>query len=142
MAVIFVLELLQNLWQFAEDNAEIATYLVALMTAAAGGVAWFGRKALKRFARRQKRLPEPVDTFPFAVIPVNSTDVEQRIYASKQQTKDNPLAAFNIPYQQRLSTQVVQQVLMERIEAKRWLLILGQTGLGKTREAASASADA
>ncbi len=139
MAVIFVLELLQTLWQFALDNAEIAIFL---MTATAGAAAWAGKNAWKRFARRQKRSPELVDTFPFAVIPVNSTDVEQRIYASKQQTKDNSLAAFNIPYQQRLSTQVVQQVLMERIEAKRWLLILGTDRTGEDARGRCASADA
>ena len=127
-----MLELLQNLWQFALDNAEIA---ISLTTATAGGAAWFGEKARKRFVRRKKRLPVPVDTFPFTVIPPNATDLERQIFASKQQTPDDPLADFNIPYQQRVSEQDTQQVLMERLEAKRWLLILGPTGLGKTREA-------
>ncbi|MEM8503854.1 MAG: tetratricopeptide repeat protein [Cyanobacteria bacterium P01_D01_bin.1] len=127
-----MLELFQTLWQFALDNAEIAIFL---MTATAGGAAWFGKQAWQRFARRKKRLPLPVDTFPFTVIPPNTADVERRIYASKQQTPDDPLADFNIPYQQRVSEQDTQQVLMERLEARRWLLILGPTGLGKTREA-------
>lgn len=53
-----------------------------------------------------------------------------------QQTQDDPLANFNISYQQRRAGESVQQTLMEKVRAGKWLLILGRTGLGKTREVA------
>ncbi|PZU93721.1 MAG: hypothetical protein DCF32_23130 [Leptolyngbya sp.] len=52
------------------------------------------------------------------------------------QANDDPLADFNIPYQQRRPDLIVQEQLEGRLDVHRWLLILGPTGLGKTRESA------
>ena len=128
---MFFVNLLKDLWQFALDNAEIAVFLA---TCAMGGLTWFGQKTWKRFKRQRLRILD-IDTFPFEVISPGREDVVQQIYGSAQQAKDDPLADFNIPYQQRSLEEDVQQVLMARVRTQ-WLLILGATGLGKTREAA------
>lgn len=46
------------------------------------------------------------------------------------------IADFRIPYQRRLANHDLQQQLEQELKKFRWLLILGRTGLGKTREAA------
>ncbi|MEL7358829.1 MAG: hypothetical protein AAFY54_11170 [Cyanobacteria bacterium J06648_10] len=127
-----MLEFLQKIWQFALDNADIA---LAIVGATTGGLGWLGSKLRKRLKQKKAQLAI-TDTFPFEVIRPKSSDVVQRIYGSRQQTLNDPLADFNIKYQQRLAALDMQQVLMERLLVKGWLLILGRTGLGKTREAA------
>jgi tetratricopeptide (TPR) repeat protein len=69
------------------------------------------------------------------VIEPNCPNVVQRIYDSREQTEDDPLADFNIPYVQRREDEDVLAELRTSL-AGSWLLILGPTGLGKTRVAA------
>jgi tetratricopeptide (TPR) repeat protein len=129
---MFLLELFHKGWAFALANADL---LVPLVTAAGGGLVWLGPRTWKQLQRRKKLRVAAVDTFAFEVIGPNSSDVVQRIYGSRQQTKDDPLADFNIPYVQRLGERAVLAELRMSLE-RGWLLILGPTGLGKTREAA------
>ena len=122
---------IQEIWQFVQDNGDAITLLVL---PAVSGLLWFGKKNWRRLRRRRLRIAD-VDTFPFDIILPNSHDVVQRIYGSTQQTKDDPLADFNIPYQQRIADRDVQQELMELVQSG-WVAVLGPTGYGKTREVA------
>ncbi|PSB32624.1 tetratricopeptide repeat protein [Stenomitos frigidus] len=81
--------------------------------------------------RFSPRIP-PLDTFPFEVIKPNS-DILKAVFGG---ARDNPLADRNIRYLQRVANQDIQTELEAQLEESRWVLILGQTGLGKTREAA------
>jgi len=51
-------------------------------------------------------------------------------------SEHNPLADYRIPYQERQPNRSVRQELESAFLEKNWVLILGKSGLGKTREAA------
>ena len=71
------------------------------------------------------------DTFPFEVIKPNS-NVAKIVLRGED---GDPLADRNIPYQTRTEGKSVRRELEHALEEKRWLLLTGRTGLGKTREA-------
>jgi len=78
----------------------------------------------------------PIDpSFPFEVIKPRNDGVLKTLMGADQ-ADDDPLADFNVPYQQRQSDVLAQEQLDGLLDVHRWLLILGRTGLGKTREAA------
>ncbi len=82
--------------------------------------------------RKQRRVSKfPVETTPFEVLSPNS-DILSIVFSGD---KKNPLADAGIKYQQRLSDRDIKQELIKQLETNSWLLILGRTGLGKTREA-------
>ena len=101
-----------------------------------GGGSIFSLIANRRQQRlkRQRNRELPSGDFPFEVIPSNSSTVLKRLMPSSNE--DDPLADANIPYLQRQSNRHVRQELERAFEEKSWILILGRTGLGKTREAA------
>ncbi len=94
-------------------------------------VAFFKSIAAYLQQRLRPRIP-PLDTFPFEVIKPNS-DVLKAVFGG---AKDNPLADRNIRYVQRVADRDMQQELEAQLEESHWIIILGETGLGKTREAA------
>lgn len=53
-----------------------------------------------------------------------------------EESRKKPLANSRIPYQKRLFERNIQQELEKELQETGWLLIVGRTGLGKTREAA------
>jgi len=97
--------------------------LVVLLGALFNFIKW-----LVRFYRaRQLR----ADSFPFDVIRPYG-DVLPAILGDD----DSPLADRNIKYQSRIPGRNIRRELEELLEKRGWVLILGRTGLGKTREAA------
>ncbi|PSN11192.1 hypothetical protein C7293_25260 [filamentous cyanobacterium CCT1] len=114
----------------AWENPDWFIYGLTVLSAS-GFAAW--RWLLPRL--RSSTPPAPINpSFPFEVIKPRSEGVLKRLMGSEQADGD-PLADFNIPYQQRRPELSVQQQLEGLLEVHRWLLILGRTGLGKTREA-------
>lgn len=105
-------------------NTLLSGTLPVIIPAGIGLIWWY------RQQRRKRQLP--VSSSPFECIPPRS-EVLQRIYSGD---KDNPLADFNIPYQSRQINRNIRQELERELEKTGWLLILGRTGIGKTREAA------
>jgi hypothetical protein len=95
-----------------------------------GAIAW-GRGALKK--RRSGNVPD--GKFPFEVIKPHSDEVLKRLMP-KSSMPDSPLADANIPYQMRRNGLNVRREVEKILDERRWVLILGRTGLGKTREAA------
>jgi tetratricopeptide (TPR) repeat protein len=83
--------------------------------------------------RRSSNLPD--GKFPFEVIKPGSSDVVQRLMP-KGGEADNPLADASIPYQLRQAGVNVRRELESCLDDKSWVLVLGRSGLGKTREAA------
>ncbi|MCU0552772.1 MAG: tetratricopeptide repeat protein [Leptolyngbya sp. Prado105] len=84
---------------------------------------------------KQKRYREiPSGDFSFEIIPPNSNTVLKQLMPGSND--EDPLADANIPYLQRQPDRNVRQELERAFEEKLWVLILGRTGLGKTREAA------
>jgi tetratricopeptide (TPR) repeat protein len=81
--------------------------------------------------KRQQKIPS--GDFSFEVIPPHSETVLKQLMPGGDD-KD-PLADFNIPYLQRQPDRNVRQEIERAFEEKPWVLILGQSGLGKTREA-------
>ncbi|MDF5709443.1 MAG: hypothetical protein PUP90_17710 [Nostoc sp. S4] len=66
------------------------------------------------------------------MIKPKSQDLMQRILGGD----NDPLADRNIAYQERVANRHIRNELKRLLEAHRWILILGRTGIGKTREAA------
>jgi tetratricopeptide (TPR) repeat protein len=86
-------------------------------------IAWLAKASRARKTR--------TDTSPFKIIPPNS-NVAKEILGGAD---DDPLADRNIPYQQRVEGRNTRREIEDLLELRRWVLITGRTGLGKTREA-------
>jgi tetratricopeptide (TPR) repeat protein len=121
-----VFNLLQPIVDFYINNKEFINNLLSGAFPAIVGVLWW-----LIWRHRQRRIPEK--TFAFEVITPKSQDLMQRILGGKD---DDPLADRNIVYQERVANRHIRNELKRKLEESRWILILGRTGLGKTREAA------
>lgn len=84
--------------------------------------------------RRKKRIPH--SSFAFNVIPPEREVLPVIFREDDEKSQKNPLADSRIPYQKRLFDRNIQQELERKLQETGWLLIVGRTGLGKTREAA------
>ncbi|MDZ8227672.1 tetratricopeptide repeat protein [Nostoc sp. ChiVER01] len=118
--------LLQPIVEFYNNNKDFINNLLSGAFPAIVGVFWW-----LIWQYRQRRIPEK--TFAFEVIKPKSQDLMQRILGGND---DDPLADRNIVYQQRVPNRHIRNELKRQLEEHRWILILGRTGLGKTREAA------
>ena len=97
---------------------------IAAVIAISSSVLWW---------RKQKRAKNfPAETKPFQVLDPGS-EILRAVYP---QTQERPLADANIKYQQRSSGVDTKAKLVQTLEKNDWLLLLGKTGWGKTREAA------
>ncbi|WP_226889653.1 tetratricopeptide repeat protein [Nostoc sp. MG11] len=122
---------IQTIQKFYQDHREFINTLIsgglsAIIPVVAGFIWWL------RWRHRQQRIPS--SSFPFEVIKPQSQDVLQRILGGDD---NDPLADRNIGYQVRVTNRNVCHELKQLLEKEesRWVLILGQSGLGKTREA-------
>ena len=119
----------QTLKEFYQQNKDIIDNLIS------GGLptivlAFFPFAWWLKWRHRQRKIPP--DLFAFEAIDPNSDNLKERILGGKD---DDPLADRNIKYQQRKHDLHVTTKLRELLEEHRWVLILGKSGLGKTREA-------
>ena len=71
------------------------------------------------------------ENFPFKIIPPNS-NVPKEILGGADH---DPLADRNIPYQQRITGRNIRREIEDALTRSHYVLIVGKTGLGKTREA-------
>ncbi len=134
---------LKEVWKYIQDKPDVVQAIgaIAALLFTITGVAWtFVKWGLPRVLRWQQ-CPTPskslADAFPFEVImPYGERqDVLKRLLGSLQ-ANDDALADFNIAYVSRDRRRNVSQELESSLRTKKGLLILGRTGLGKTREAA------
>ena len=113
-------------------NFDDITKILAIIGTIAGGILgttkWL---EARRKAKRFRRLP--AGDFPFEVIKPRSPDLLKQIMGGDDK---NPLADYKIPYQERQPDRSIRQELEAAFTEKNWVLILGKSGLGKTREAA------
>ena len=108
--------------------------LLAAITVIVFGTGITGLLKWLQNRRLQKRIRQlPAGDFPFEVIKPHSPDLLKQIMGGDEQ---NPLADYKIPYQERQPDRNVRQELEAAFTEKNWVLILGKSGLGKTREAA------
>ncbi|ROI13043.1 tetratricopeptide repeat protein [Microcystis aeruginosa FACHB-524] len=117
--------------QFYETNKDwidnlLSGALVTVVLAIIGFIWWY------REQKRKVRIIEP--SLPFTKIAPNS-NVIPIIYKRDEKDK-SPLADHNIIYQHRMADRNFTNELLQNLEENRWLIILGPTGIGKTREAA------
>ncbi|MEO1209780.1 MAG: tetratricopeptide repeat protein [Cyanobacteria bacterium J06638_20] len=131
---------LTNIWQVALENPDATSILLALLQTVLplllpGGI-WV---LFRVFWRKPQPQSEPKllsnEHFPFEVIAPRTQNPLKQLMGSNQAESDK-LADFNIPYQRRLKDRSIRDEVEGRLQVNHWLLILGQTGLGKTREAA------
>jgi len=84
------------------------------------------------FRQQQRKQLVSLDQFPFEVFKPNEVTL-QRLMG---EWRTDELADHNIPYLQRVEGRNVGRELRQRLDDRGWVLILGRSGLGKTREAA------
>ena len=106
------------------DGSRLITAIVTLITALLGLFWWLKRR------HRQRKIPP--DIFPFDQIPSQCRDLKKRILGG---ANNDPLADRNIKYQQRVENHNTKRELQRLLSEHRWVLIVGGTGIGKTREA-------
>ena len=117
--------------QFYQTNKDwidnlLSGALVTVVLAIIGFIWWY------REQKRKVRIIEP--SLPFTKIAPNS-NVIPIIYKRDEKDK-SPLADHNIIYQHRMADRNFTNELVQNLEQNRWLIIVGPTGIGKTREAA------
>jgi DNA polymerase III delta prime subunit len=115
---------LQSITKFYQENKELTSAIIGLIPFFILFLWWLN------WRNRQRKIPP--NLFAFQVISPQSSDLKQQILGGKD---NDPLCDRNIQYQQRVENRNIQKELREQLEANRWLLILGKTGIGKTREA-------
>ncbi len=108
---------------------------IALLVGATGilGSLWKWRKTRQQ-QQRQRQIPS--GDFPFEVISPHSQAVVKQLMPAQGVNDIDPLADFNIPYLDRQQGKSVRRELDLAFDEQPWVIILGRTGLGKTREAA------
>ncbi len=117
--------------QFYQTNKDwidnlLSGALVTVVLAIIGFIWWY------REQKRKVRIIEP--SLPFTKIAPNSNVIP--IIYKKDEKDKSPLADHNIIYQHRMADRNFTNELLQNLEENRWLIILGPTGIGKTREAA------
>jgi tetratricopeptide (TPR) repeat protein len=127
-----------QLYKFYQDNKTlidnaIAQGIVPLVLASIGFAWWLWRQKHKRKIPSLSYPHTHHDAHPFEVIKPGSKDLLQKILGGEN---DKPLADHNIPYIQRKQGINTRRELEEALDKNGWLLILGRSGIGKTREAA------
>ena len=100
----------------------------SLLAVIAGLFRWVQKRQ-----QRERNRETPAGDFPFTVIKPRSADLLKQIMGGDEQ---NSLADYKIPYQERQPDRTIRQELEAAFTEKNWVLILGKSGLGKTREAA------
>lgn len=111
-----------------EDIAKALALIGTVFAEIVGVNKWLEER---RKQQRARKLPN--GDFPFDVIKPRSPDLLKQIMGGDE---NNPLADYKIPYQERQPNRSIRQELEHAFTEKNWVLILGKSGLGKTREAA------
>jgi tetratricopeptide (TPR) repeat protein len=124
-----VFDIFQLILKFYADHKDFINNLLSgglpTVVLAAGSFVWW-----LKWRHRQRRIPP--SNFAFDVIQPQTQDVPKQILGGDDK---DPLADRNIAYQQRVENRQIRPELEQLLEEHRWVLILGRTGLGKTREA-------
>ncbi len=117
-----------------KDSLPILLTGIAFLFSVLGFASKYGWEWLKR--RRKSQLTSP--NFPFQVIKPRSPVVVRQLMSNHAEIANryDPLDDFNIPYQARQVNRSVRLELQQLLEQHQWVLVLGWTGIGKTREAA------
>ena len=84
------------------------------------------------FRQQRRKQSVSLDQFPFEVFKPNEVAL-QRLMG---EGRTDELADHNIPYLERVEGRNIRRELRQRLDDRGWVLILGRSGLGKTREAA------
>ena len=92
---------------------------------ALGKFAWW-------FRQQQRKQLVSLDQFPFEVFKPNEVTLQSLM----GEGRTDELADHNIPYLERVAGRNIRRELRQRLDDRGWVLILGRSGLGKTREAA------
>jgi len=113
------------------EQWELLAALFVLLGATGIAQFLYTRWQERRKSARIRQIPS--GDFPFEVIKPHSSDVLKCIMGGDE---SSPLADYRIPYQERQPDRSVRKELEAAFTEKNWVLILGKSGLGKTREAA------
>jgi len=126
---------LVDIQKFFAERWELLAQLVVIFSGAGGLVVLLVKwRKTQRQHQRQRQIPS--GDFPFEVIPSNSQAVLKQLMPTQGVNDTDPLADFNIPYLDRQQGKSVRRELNLAFDEQPWVIILGRTGLGKTREAA------
>lgn len=115
---------LSPILQFFTANKDLIGFVFgsgALL--AIGNNAWW-------FRQQQRKQLVSLDQFPFEVFKPNEVTL-QRLMG---EGRTDELADHKIPYLQRVAGRNIGRELRQGLDDRGWVLILGRSGLGKTRK--------
>jgi tetratricopeptide (TPR) repeat protein len=123
-------------WLKNTDNFKAVTPIItAIITILCSGVLiGIGWPAFLNWRKRRRKRQIPAGVSPLLVLPPGTKDVLRQLMGATEQNQNDPLADFNILYQQRQPDREIRRELETALKAHDWVLVLGQTGIGKTRE--------
>jgi energy-coupling factor transporter ATP-binding protein EcfA2 len=90
--------------------------------------------AFVNWRKRRRKREIPAGNTPLLVLAPQAENVLRQLMGMTEQNRDNPLADFNIVYQQRQTGRDIYQELNTAIKDRDRVIVLGRTGIGKTRE--------
>lgn len=123
-------------WSDLLKNLDTLKSYVPIVMAVSGtlfGISWLG---YWNWRKRRRKSQIPAGVSPLLVLPPGTKDVLRQLMGATEQNQNDPLADFNILYQQRQPDREIRCELNTALNAHKWVwvLVLGQTGIGKTRE--------
>jgi len=118
---------MNDLLKFLNDNKDALVWL-----SGSGGVIFILYKLISSLIHaRRAHQTRSNENFPFKIIPPNSNVAKEVLGGADH----DPLADRNIPYQQRLTGRNMRREIEDALTRDHYVLLVGKTGLGKTREA-------
>jgi tetratricopeptide (TPR) repeat protein len=122
-------------WLKNLDNLKAVIPIITnILTLFSGVVIGRGLPAVENWLKRRRKRQIPAGISPLLVLPPGSERVLRQLMGATEHNPNDPLADFNIVYQQRQPDREIRRELETALNAHDWVLVLGQTGIGKTRE--------
>jgi tetratricopeptide (TPR) repeat protein len=122
---------LKNTDNFKAVTPIITAIITILCSGVLIGIVW---PALVNCQKRRRKRQIPAGISPLLVLPPGTKNVLRQLMGATEQNQDDPLADFNIVYQHRQPDREIRKELETALNANDWVLVLGKTGIGKTRE--------
>jgi tetratricopeptide (TPR) repeat protein len=119
-------------WLKNTDNFKAVTPIITILCS--GVLIGIGWPAFLNWRKRRQKRQIPAGVSPLLVLPPGTKDVLRQLMGATEQNQNDPLADFNILYQQRQPDREICRELETALNTHDWVLVLGQTGIGKTRE--------
>jgi hypothetical protein len=105
-----------------ENLKAVAPFIAPFITILFSGVViGIGFPALVNWRKRQRKKQIPAGITPLLVLPPGSKDVLRQLMGATEQNQNDPLADFNMLYQQRQPDREIRRELETALRANDWV---------------------